>query len=351
MGKHSTPCKYVHHWCHLCSSPGPPKFAMLVLPGEGLGHCWLPGSRVQQRPDHSLASSSRVARPLRPHGAGRGASPLAGHTAPCRACQSPAPEGWPRAVGVVEKCPGVSERGLERRKRRFLALELHSWPLPTAIPMPASGEAPDLSRSVRPVLWTEVCGPASEAERAATPASSEMGFMGKKVTVFQCRVSIWERFAPEGREEEPGLVFEHVWWVTTSTSSMRACTHAHTHTLKHTHAYTQMKETNDLDYILCYLVDYKSVKTSLYIENTSKECSLKRNKYTVTCMRCLVFMCSLNFPSLLVFQHSAQEAPLKTWVVVKNVDHIFAFSHIIKLNQFISPVIPCGGRATGGMLP
>lgn len=23
MGIHSTPCKYVHHWCHLCSSPGP----------------------------------------------------------------------------------------------------------------------------------------------------------------------------------------------------------------------------------------------------------------------------------------------------------------------------------------
>lgn len=196
------------------------------------------------------------------------------------------------------KCSEVSERGLKRRKRCFLALELHSWPLPTAIPVSASGEAPVL---FCPVLWTEVCGPAGEAESTATPASSEMGFLGKKVTVFQCRVSIWARFAPEGREEEPGLVFEHVWWVTTTTSSMRARTHAHTHTLKHTHAYAQMKETNDLDYILCYLVDYKSVKTSLYIENTSKECSLKRNKYTVTCMRCLVFICSLNFPSLLVF--------------------------------------------------
>lgn len=122
----------------------------------------------------------------------------------------------------------------------------------------------------------ELCGSASKAESTATLASSEMDFMGKKVTVFQCRVSTWARFAPEGREEEPGLVFEHVWWVTTTTSSMRACTHAHTHTLKHTHAHAQMRENNDLDYILCYLVDYKSVKTSLYIENTSKECSLKK---------------------------------------------------------------------------
>lgn len=51
MGKHSTPCKYVHHWCHLCSSPGPAGFATLVLPGAGPGHCWLPEGRAQQHPD------------------------------------------------------------------------------------------------------------------------------------------------------------------------------------------------------------------------------------------------------------------------------------------------------------
>lgn len=113
-------------------------FTMLVVPGAGPGHCCLPGGRVQQLLPHSLASSSRVAMPLRPHGAGL----LAGHTAPCRAWQSPAPEGRPRGIGVMKECPGVSERGLERRERCFLALELHSWPLPTAIPVSASGEAP-----------------------------------------------------------------------------------------------------------------------------------------------------------------------------------------------------------------
>lgn len=47
MGKHSTPCKYVHHWCCLCNSPGQARFA--VLPGTGPGHCWLPGGIVQQQ--------------------------------------------------------------------------------------------------------------------------------------------------------------------------------------------------------------------------------------------------------------------------------------------------------------
>lgn len=142
MGKHSTPCKYVHHWCHLCSSPGPAGFAMLVLPGVGAGHCWLPGGRAQQHPDPFPGLQQQGARPLRPPGAGWGAGLLAGHTAPCQAWQSPAPEGWPRGIGVMKKCPGVSEKGLERRKRCFLALELHSWPLPTAIPGSARERLP-----------------------------------------------------------------------------------------------------------------------------------------------------------------------------------------------------------------
>lgn len=209
---------------------------MLVLPGGGPGHCWLPEGRVQQCPDPLPVQQQGGEAPTAARSWARSWL-LAGHTAPCRARQSPAPEGRPRGIGGMKRCPGVSERGLQRRKRCFLALELHSWPLPTAIPVPALGEAPKGSVLFHPVLWMEVRGCAGEAESTATPASSEMSFMGKKVTVFQCRVSTWERFAPEGREEEPGLVFEHPWWVTTTTSSMRACTHAHTHsnTRMHTH--------------------------------------------------------------------------------------------------------------------
>lgn len=83
MGKHSTPCKYVHHWCHLCSSPGLAGFAMLVLPGAGWGTAGCQRAESSSVLAHSLASSSRVARPLRPHGAGLEAGLLAGHTAPC----------------------------------------------------------------------------------------------------------------------------------------------------------------------------------------------------------------------------------------------------------------------------
>lgn len=68
------------------------------------------------------------------------------------------------------------------------------------------------------------------------------------------------RFAPEDSREEPGPVFERVWWVTTATSSAHACAL----TLERVHAHR--KETDNLDYILCYLVDYKSVKPSLYID-------------------------------------------------------------------------------------
>lgn len=39
-------------------------------------------------------------------------------------------------------------------------------------------------------------------------------------------------------------------------------THSLTHSLSHTHT----KETNNPDYILCYLVNYNYVKPSLYID-------------------------------------------------------------------------------------
>lgn len=248
----------------------------------------------------------------------------------------------------MKKCPGVSERGLERRKRCFLALELHSWPLPTAIPVPALGEAPVLSCSILSCGWRCVALPLRQRAPPPQPLLKWVSWARMSQSSSVGSPPGQGLLQREGTRS-PGLCLNTRGGLPLPPA---ACVHArtHTHTLKHTHAYAQMKETNDLDYILCYLVDYKSVKTSLYIENTSKECSLKRNKYTVTCMRCLVFMCSLNFPSFLVFQHSAQETPLKMCVVVKNVDHILDFSHIIKPNQFISAIIPCEGRATGGML-
>lgn len=70
------------------------------------------------------------------------------------------------------------------------------------------------------------------------------------------------RFAPEESQEEPGLVFERV--VGYRYHQQHVC--VHTRMRARTLARTQMKETNDLDYILCYLVDYKSVKPSLYID-------------------------------------------------------------------------------------
>lgn len=46
----------------------------------------------------------------------------------------------------------------------------------------------------------------------------------------------------------------------------------------------------------------------------------------------------------------AQGAPLRMWEAAKNVDRILSSSDIIKLNQFISSIIPCGGKTTAGML-
>lgn len=127
----------------------------------------------------------------------------------------------------------MSERGLEGgNKRRFLALEQHGWALPAAVLGSASGEAPSRPIPPRPVPSRRVRRP-EERGPAGPLGLQRAGSTGSKVTVFQNRVSIRVRFAPEGSQEMPGLVFVHAWWVP-ATSSMRACTCAHTHN-QHTH--------------------------------------------------------------------------------------------------------------------
>lgn len=234
MGKHSTPCKYVHHWCHLCSSPGPAGFAVLVLPGAGWGTADCQRAESSSVLTHSLASSSRVARPLRPLGAGRGAGLLAGHTAPCPAWQSPAPEGSPRAMGVMEKCPGVSERGLERRKRCFLALELHSWPLPTAIPVPALGEAPVLSCSVLSCGWRCVALLARQRALPPRPLLKWVSWARKSQSSSVGSSPGQGLLQREGRRS-PGLCLNTCGGLPLPPA---ACVPARTHT--HTHSNTRM---------------------------------------------------------------------------------------------------------------
>lgn len=117
MGKHSTPCKYVqvHHWCRLCNSPGEAR-------SRGTAGCREAESgRGRTR---SPASSCRVARPLRPHGAGRGAGPLAGQAAPRRAPAVPCLRGLTVGRRGHAEVPRRAQRGVcSGAKRRFLALE------------------------------------------------------------------------------------------------------------------------------------------------------------------------------------------------------------------------------------
>lgn len=201
-------------------------------------------------------SSSRVARPVWPHGAGWGAGPLAGQAAsrqgPAVSCSLGLTVGSSCHSEVPWSVREVSEQG----EKGFSC----TW-APQLV-TPYSGTWVSFKGGSHPIPLMEDHGPAGEAERSTTLSLEEVGFMGKRVAVFQSRVSLWLGLAPGESQEEPRLVFEHTWWVTTTTSSMRARTHARTYSDTH----TQMKETDDLDYILCYLVDYKSVKPSLYID-------------------------------------------------------------------------------------
>lgn len=235
MGKHSTPCKYVHHWCHLCSSPGPAGLAVLVLPGAGWGTADCQRAESSSVLTHSLASSSRVGW-RGPYGRLGLGEELACwlDTAPCRAWQSPAPEGSPRAIGVMERCPGVSERGLERRKRCFLALELHSWPPPTAIPVPASGEAPILSCSVLSCGWRCVALPARQRVLPPRPLLKWVSWARKSQSSSVGSPPGQGLLQREGRRS-PGLCLNTCGGLPLPPA---ACVPARTHT--HTHSNTRM---------------------------------------------------------------------------------------------------------------
>lgn len=235
MGKHSTPCKYVHHWCHLCSSPGLAGFAVLVLPGAGWGTADCQRAESSSVLTHSLASSSRVGW-RGPYGRLGLGEELACwlDTAPCRAWQSPAPEGSPRAIGVMERCPGVSERGLERRKRCFLALELHSWPPPTAIPVPASEEAPILSCSVLSCGWRCVALPARQRVLPPRPLLKWVSWARKSQSSSVGSPPGQGLLQREGRRS-PGLCLNTCGGLPLPPA---ACVPARTHT--HTHSNTRM---------------------------------------------------------------------------------------------------------------
>lgn len=171
-------------------------------------------------------SGSRVARPLWPHGAGWGASPLAGQVAPRQAPAVPCSPGLTVGSRCHAEVPWNVREGLEWEEKVFSC----TW-APQLV-TPYGSTCVSFRGGSHSIPLMEDHGPAGEAESSATPPLQGVGFTGKKVAVFQNRVSIWVGLAPGESQEEPRLVFEHAWWVTTTTSSMRACTRAHalTHT-------------------------------------------------------------------------------------------------------------------------
>lgn len=142
----------------------------------------------------------------------------------------------------MKKCSGVSERGLEGRKRYFLALELHSWPLPTAIPVSASGEAPVLSCSVLSCGWRCVTLPVRQRAPPPQPLLKWVSWARKSQSSSVGSPSGQGLLQREGRRS-PGLCLNTCGGLPLPPV---ACVHArtHTHTRTQTHACIRTDERN-----------------------------------------------------------------------------------------------------------
>lgn len=224
---------------------------------RGLGRCRAPSRgtagrrQAESGPQQQGGQAPMAARGWarsRPPGWTRGA-----HRAPVVPC-------WAWACRRHAEVPQSVREGFGAgQKRCFLALEHHGWSLPAAVPRSASGEASgELQGQLQgrggrghphPILFKErdSRGRKSQSSRAGSP--SGWGLLQRKV------------------RRSPGLCLDMCGGLPLPPAAcVRARAHTHTQTHTHTHTQKEMKETNDLDYILCYLVDYKSVKPSLYID-------------------------------------------------------------------------------------
>lgn len=141
-----------------------PAGALLAAGRLESGHGWT----------RSPASSSGVARPLRPHGAGRGASLLAGQVVSRLAPPVPCSPGPP----VGHRCHTAVPWGIRGgfgpgKKGVSLHLNTMAGHFPAGIPGSTSGEAPIL-------CGTEERGLASRAESTSNLASSRSGIHGQE---------------------------------------------------------------------------------------------------------------------------------------------------------------------------
>lgn len=226
MGKHSTPCKYVQvrHWCRLCSAQGQARF--VVLPGaEPLCH-QLPGGHVQlwRDPLPCLQQQGGEA-PTATRGWAR-SGPLAGQAVPR---QAPAvPCSWGLTVG--HRCHAGVPQGVREGLgvgKISVSLHMNTTAGHSLLRYPGQRQGRLLSSH------RDGEAMALLARRRVPPPRplQGAGFTGKKVTVFQSRVSIWVRFAPEDSHEEP-------FW-TRVVGNCSHLQHARVHTPAQTRARTQ----------------------------------------------------------------------------------------------------------------
>lgn len=290
MGKHSTPCKYVQVIAGAVCVNSVGQARVAVLPAGALltagrlesGHGWT----------CSPASSSGVARPLRPHGAGWGTSPLAGQVASRLAPPVPCSQG----LTVGRRCHTAlpwSQGGNCTWGKKGVSLHLNAMAGPSLLCYlgQLQGRLPSC------VGQRSVALPAKQRAPPTWPLRGA-GFTDKKVAVFQSRVSIWVRFAPEKSGEEPRLVFDHLWWAATATISRCARTQAH----RHSQTRRGRKPTTWILFCAIQWIINLWNQVCILTYHTFKECSLKkkkRNKYTVTCIRCLSFHVFLELPNFI----------------------------------------------------